>query len=72
MLAGCEDTPALRALLADPAGVVAADRVAASAAAGVFTLDLATEMFVLHSAQVPGGRARGLVKYDTIPPGAAW
>jgi hypothetical protein len=55
MLAGCEDTPALRALLADPAAVVAADRVAAGAAAGVFTLDLSTEMFVLHSAQVGRG-----------------
>lgn len=54
MLAGTEDTPALRALLGDPSAVVAYDRVAASAAAGVFTLDLSTEMFVLHSGQVRG------------------
>jgi hypothetical protein len=52
MLAGTEDTPALRALLGDPAAVVAYDRVPATAAAGVFTLDLSTEMFVLHSGQV--------------------
>jgi len=56
MLAGVEDTPALRALLADPTAVVVYDRVPASAAAGVFTLDLSTEMFVLHSGQaVPTG-----------------
>lgn len=56
MLTGCEETPALRALLADPAAVVAYDRVPATAATGVFTLDTATDMFVLHSGQaVPVG-----------------
>lgn len=56
LLVGVEDTPALQALLADPSAVVAYDRVPASAANGVFTLDTATEMFVLHSGQaVPAG-----------------
>lgn len=56
LLVGAEDTPALRALLADPGAVVAYDRVPASAANGVFTLDTSTEMFVLHSGQaVPAG-----------------
>jgi hypothetical protein len=56
LLVGVEDTPALRALLADPAAVAAYDRVPATAANGVFTLDTSTEMFVLHSGQaVPAG-----------------
>lgn len=56
LLVGVEDTPALQALLSDPSAVVAYDRVPASAANGVFTLDTATEMFVLHSGQaVPAG-----------------
>lgn len=56
LLVGVEDTPALAALLSDPAAVAAYDRVPATAATGVFTLDTATEMFVLHSAQaVPAG-----------------
>ena len=58
MLAGVEDTPALRALLSDPAAVVAYDRVAAGAAAGVFTLDLSTDRFVLHSGQARGAGGR--------------
>jgi hypothetical protein len=56
LLVGVEDTPALQALLADPSAVLAYDRVPASGANGVFTLDTATEMFVLHSGQaVPAG-----------------
>ena len=56
MLSGCEDTPALQALLIDPTAVAAYDRAAATAATGVFTLDTSTEMLVLHSAQaVPAG-----------------
>lgn len=56
LLVGVEDTPALRALLSDPAAVAAYDRVPTTAANGVFTLDTSTEMFVLHSGQaVPAG-----------------
>ncbi|KAF6250262.1 hypothetical protein COO60DRAFT_1706191, partial [Scenedesmus sp. NREL 46B-D3] len=56
LLVGVEDTHALRALLSDPAAVAAYDRVPATAANGVFTLDTSTEMFVLHSGQaVPAG-----------------
>lgn len=56
LLVGVEASPALAALLQDPAAVAAYDRVATTAANGVFTLDTATEMFVLHSAQaVPAG-----------------
>lgn len=56
LLIGVEHTPALAALLNDPAAVAAYDRVPATAVNGVFTLDTATEMFVLHSGQaVPAG-----------------
>lgn len=56
MLGAAEDSAALRALLSDPAAVAAYDRVPAQAAQGVFTLDTATDMFVLHSGQaVPAG-----------------
>eukprot|EP00879_Flechtneria_rotunda_P031910 GHRR01034999.1.p1 GENE.GHRR01034999.1~~GHRR01034999.1.p1 ORF type:complete len:199 (-),score=78.14 GHRR01034999.1:80-676(-) len=56
LLVGVEHTPALEALLADSTAVVAYDRIPATAANGVFTLDTATEMFVLHSGQaVPAG-----------------
>eukprot|EP00775_Hariotina_reticulata_P008364 gene8364-8548_t len=56
LLVGVEDSPALQALLADPSAVAAYDRVPATAANGVFTLDTSTEMFVLHSGQaVPAG-----------------
>ncbi|KAF8055821.1 TIC236 [Scenedesmus sp. PABB004] len=56
LLVGVEATPALDVLLAHPGAVAVADRLPASAASGVFTLDTATQMFVLHSAQaVPSG-----------------
>jgi hypothetical protein len=47
---------AAQVLLAEPSAVAAYDRVPATAANGVFTLDTSTEMFVLHSGQaVPAG-----------------
>ncbi len=56
MIAAAEPTPALAALQADPSAVVAYDKVPASSASGVFTLDTSAEMFVLHSGQaVPAG-----------------
>lgn len=57
VLAAQEDTPALRAMLADPATVAAYDKVPATAATAVFSLDKRTDVLLLHagSAQPAGG-----------------
>ena len=52
MLVGVEPTLALSAMLSEPAAVGGYDKVPLMAASGVFTLDLSTQMFTLHSAQV--------------------
>lgn len=56
LLAGVEACPALSALLADRSAVAAYDRVPASAAGAVFSLDSGTGILTLHSGQaVPAG-----------------
>eukprot|EP00798_Chlamydomonas_sp_ICE-L_P004358 gene4358-14478_t len=52
MLEGCEVTPALIKMLADPQTVGGYDQVPIASASGVFSMDTATDMFTLHSAQV--------------------
>ncbi|GAX75992.1 hypothetical protein CEUSTIGMA_g3435.t1 [Chlamydomonas eustigma] len=62
LLDGLEDTPAMSALTLNAQAVAAFDKVPVLAASGVFTMDLASEMFTLHSAQVQpvgGGQAIG-------------
>src|SRR4051812_33322608 len=51
MLAGSEDTHALAALLSEPSAVAAYDHVPVRSAAAVFTMDTASEVFMLHSAK---------------------
>lgn len=72
VLEGTEDTVALRALLGAPAAVAAYDRVPATAATAVFTLDTSTEMLVVHSAQaVPlGGGLVGATAKVWVAPAA--
>ena len=52
MLAAMEDSPAQQALAAEPQALAAYDRVPAAAASAVFTMDTATDIFLLHTLQV--------------------
>jgi hypothetical protein len=56
VLAAGEDTAASRALLADPTAVGVYDRVPATAATAVFSLDKRTDVFIVHAASAaPSG-----------------
>ena len=58
-LRGAEGTAALDAMRSEPEAVGAYDHVPFASATAVFLMDTASEVFVIHRAQVP----------DYIPPG---
>ena len=64
MRAGAEGSAAQEALAAEPEAVGAYDRVPVRSAAAVFTMDTASEVFMLHSAKV---RAAGMSTLQAIP-----
>ena len=58
-LRGVEGTAAMDALQSEPAAVGAYDHVPFASASAAFLMDTASEVFVVHRAQVqPGGRPR--------------
>ena len=63
MLEGAEGTAALDVMMSEPDAVGAYDRVPFASAAAVFTMDTASEVFVLHSSQVCALQRRNVASH---------